>query len=135
MKKNKKPILTRYIDHTYYMEEERAGEFEQLFDTLLLLLKLNRNLQPDIVSHNFYNLTLYARNMRGDSDFSFRLDGTLVQSDGGCYAVDFQVKIVTDIDLTQIEPLNVNYNYDIYSMTFLEEEDFLNFMKKLVQYI
>ena len=113
------------------MEESKADEFDNLFDTMILLLKMNHNLTVETVSHFKYDLTLYARNKIGMSDFSFKLDTTLYAEDGdenNIVVLEIYVKIAideADIDLTSIDCLELNGYLDMYSLSAKYDEDLL----------
>jgi hypothetical protein len=127
----KKPILTKYLkDSIYMVEESRVREFDNLFETMIMLLGLKHNLTVDCETHGDFDLTLYARNKSGISDFSFKLDTTLYAEDNELNKVllEFQIKIVideADIDLASIEEFDLNAFLDIYTMTSKYNEDLL----------
>jgi hypothetical protein len=139
----KKTILSKYLKNSIYtMEESKAEEFDNLFDTMIMLLRLNHNLTYEVATHHQYDLTLYARNKEGISDFSFKFDTTLYAEDGekDIVVLEFHIKIVidgdTDIDLTPIEELSLDGYLEMYSLSAKYDEDLLlKVMREIVQQI
>lgn len=136
--KMRKPILKKYLtEDIYFMEEEKADEFDHLFDTLLLLLKLKHNLMPEIMIEKHGSLVLYSRNSEGISDFSLRLDATFNKSNGTVVITDFEILIISEeIDLSSIDMFSLDFNLDRYSFKSKYDEDaLLNIMGELVKCI
>jgi hypothetical protein len=134
----KKPILSKYMQiDMFVMEEEKANEFDQLFETLLVLLKLKHNLTPEIMIEKHCALVLYSRNSEGISDFSLRLDATFNNSNGTVVTTDFEILIISEeIDLSSIDMFNLDFNWDRYSFKSKYNEDvLLNIMCELVKCI
>ena len=132
----KKTVLDKYIPiEAFLMEEEKANEFDQLFETLLILLKLNQNLTPEIKNEDDWSLTIYARDKIGMSQFSLSLSATLKDFDDGCYASEFHLMILSyPVDLTSIDILNVDYELEKYSCNLPYDEDtMLHIFREIVR--
>jgi hypothetical protein len=137
----KRTILKKYLKENMYpfnvysMEEEKAIEFDNLFETLLLLLKLNHNLTFEIHNHDIFNLTLYTRNSIGMSEFSFRLDADIKEVDGQWVASKFYALIITNkVDLSSIKMFDADDYVEKFTFKSDYDEDvMLSMMRELVR--
>jgi hypothetical protein len=132
---NKKPILTKHLQNDFYlMDEDKAVEFDNLFDSLLMLLKLNHNLTPEIHNHEEWNVTLYARDKEGHSLFSLRLDATLVLRNEQWLASEFNIIIYSNIDISTIGMFTLNHNSSKYTFKSKYDQDvMLKVIRELVR--
>jgi hypothetical protein len=119
----------------FVMEEDRAKEFEHLFETLLMLLKLNHNLEPEIKNHDDWNLTIYARDSTGMSNFSMSISATVKEFNNEWLASEVHVKIVSEeVDLSSIDMFNIDGYLDIYNIDFpYDEEKMLYMIKEIIR--
>lgn len=71
----KKHILSQHTKNKILlMDICFVNQFDDLFDNILMILKLKHGLHCEVLSHHFLNVTLYARNTSGDMDFGLRID-------------------------------------------------------------
>lgn len=125
------------IVEAFLMEEEKAEEFDSLFETLLVLLKLNHSLTPEIKNHDDWNLTLYSRDSMGMSNFSMSISATLKEYGDEWLASEVHIKIISeDISLISVDIFDMDFNLDKYSCDFsYDENKMLSMMRQLVRCI
>jgi hypothetical protein len=111
---------------------ENIDGFCSKFETLFILLKLNQSLSCEIVSHQKNNLTLYARNKMGESDFCLSIWSICDENKKNR---SFALDILSHIDLTSVDKLDLNYDMDRYSVNQLDEVELLDVMQEIVRLI
>ncbi len=137
--KGKNQILADYLKHKeFWMDSDKADEFNQLFDSFLTILSLKHNLKIDVKERENYSLDIFAKTNSGATYFLIIISSVYYYDVGYWQLTRFSVQVNKELEL-DTSSVNLKSDFTLnelgdwqYFDTQYSEEGMLDMIKCLV---